>query len=158
MSSLLLLNLFLAFAWCAAFGTFTLLSLLIGFVVGSAALWFTRPLYGDTGYFLHGGRMVRLGVFFVYELVVSSLRVVWDVLTPEVRSRPGILAVPIEAETDMEIMLLANLISLTPGTLSLDVSTDRKVLYVHAMFIDDPATSVAEVKEGMERRLLEVMR
>ena len=158
MSPLLLLNLFLAFAWCAAFGTFTLSNLLIGFAAGSAALWFTKPLYGDTDYFLRGNRLVRLAVFFVYELVVSSLRVVWDVLTPPVRSRPGIVAVPIDAETDTEIMLLANLISLTPGTLSLDVSPDRRTLYVHAMFIDDPQSTTEEIKQGMERRLMEVMR
>ena len=158
MSPLLLLNIFLAFAWCAAFGSFTLSNLLIGFIVGSAALWFTRPLYGETDYFQRGTRTVQLGVFFIYELIVSSLRVVWDVLTPAVRSRPGIVAVPMDAKTDMEIMLLANLISLTPGTLSLDVSPDRRVLYVHAMFIDDPRSTTDEIKQGMERRLMEVMR
>lgn len=65
---------------------------------------------------------------------------------------------PIEAKTDLEITLLANLITLTPGTLTLDVAPDRKSLYVHAMFVDDPEQIRAEIKNGMERRLLEVMR
>ena len=54
--------------------------------------------------------------------------------------------------------MLANLITLTPGTLTLDVAPDRKSLYVHAMFVDDPEQIRAEIKNGMERRLLEVMR
>jgi len=79
-------------------------------------------------------------------------------VTPQNKSKPGILAMPLEVESDIEIMLLANLISLTPGTLSLDVSEDRRHLYVHAMFVDDEAALVAELKTGMERRVLEAMR
>jgi multicomponent Na+:H+ antiporter subunit E len=64
----------------------------------------------------------------------------------------------LEAKTSLEITLLANLISLTPGTLSLDVSDDRKVLYVHAMYIDDKASFVNSIKNGFEKRLLAIMR
>ena len=74
------------------------------------------------------------------------------------RSRPGIIAVPIEARTDLEITTLANLVSLTPGTLSLDVSGDRRTLYVHAMFVDDPESIHRDIKNGMERRVLEALR
>ena len=66
-----------------------------------------------------------------------------DVIPPRARPRlsaavqiAGVIAIPLEARTDAEIVLLANLITLTPGTLSLDISADRKVLYVHAMYID----------------------
>ena len=55
-------------------------------------------------------------------------------------------------------MLLANLVSLTPGTLSLEVSEDRRVLYIHAMFVDDRDALRRQIKDGFERRLLEVMR
>jgi multicomponent Na+:H+ antiporter subunit E len=72
--------------------------------------------------------------------------------------KPGIVEVPLEAKTSLEITLLANLISLTPGTLSLDVSDDRKVLYVHAMYIDDKASFVKSIKNGFEKRLLAIMR
>jgi multicomponent Na+:H+ antiporter subunit E len=72
---------------------------------------------------------------------------------------PGVIAVPLDARTDAEITLLANLITLTPGTLSIDVSADRKVLYIHTMDLgDDPVRFRREIKEGFERRLLEVMR
>jgi multicomponent Na+:H+ antiporter subunit E len=58
----------------------------------------------------------------------------------------------------LEIALMANMITLTPGTMSLGVSRDRKFLYVHSMFIDDPETLKREIKEGIESPLLEVMR
>lgn len=158
MSALFLINLLLAIAWCAAFGTFTLANLIIGFVVGSAVLWVTKPLYGDTRYFRHGWRLARLALVFLGELLVSSARVAWDVVTPRNRARPGIVAVPIEARGDLEITLLANLISLTPGTLALDISPDGRTLYVHAMFVDSREAVIDSIKSGMEKSLMEVMR
>jgi multicomponent Na+:H+ antiporter subunit E len=68
------------------------------------------------------------------------------------------VAIPLDVETDVEITLLANLITLTPGTLSMDISDDRKVLYVHAMYVDDPEALRAEIKNGFERRVLEMLR
>ena len=65
---------------------------------------------------------------------------------------------PLDARTDAEIMLVANLISLTPGTLSLDLSEDRKLLYIHVMFLDDIEQTRRQIKEGLEKRVLEVMR
>lgn len=155
--NLLLLNVLLAAGWSALWGSFSLLTLAIGFVVGYAALWIARPLFGETGYFERVWRVSSLAVFFVYELIVSSLRVVWDVFTPRHYSRPGIIAVPLDAKTDEQVLLVANLVSLTPGTLSLDVSDDRKTLYVHAMFVGDPKTVRRDIKEGMERKVLEAM-
>jgi len=94
---------------------------------------------------------------FVYELFVSSFRVAWDVVTPRHRARPGILAVPLDAREGGEITLLANFISLTPGSLSLDVSADRSVLFVHMMFIDDPETERAAIR-ALEQRVLKIWR
>ena len=71
---------------------------------------------------------------------------------------PAIVAIPLTAETDAEIAFLANLISLTPGTLSLDVSTDRQVLYIHAIDVKDIEKLRTDIKSGLEARLLEVMR
>ncbi|MCU0671145.1 MAG: Na+/H+ antiporter subunit E [Myxococcota bacterium] len=79
-------------------------------------------------------------------------------LTPTHHSRPGVIGVPLEAETPLEITTVANLITLTPGTLTLDVSDDRRTLWVHAMFIDDADALRRALKEGMERRVLEVYR
>ena len=156
--NLLVLNAVLALGWAALMGSFTLLSLIIGFTIGYLALWVVRPMFGTTTYFERVWRVLRLAVLFIYELFVSSLRVVWDIVTPTHLSRPGIIAMPLDATGDGEILLVANLISLTPGTLSLDISPDRKTLYVHAMFVEDPDDIRRELKSGMERWVREAVK
>ncbi len=94
---------------------------------------------------------------FVYELFISSFRVAWDVVTPRHRARPGILAVPLEACEPGEIAILANFISLTPGSLSLDVAADRSALFVHLMFVNN-AEAERDAIKTLERRVLKVWR
>lgn len=156
--NLFLLNIFLAIGFSAVLGQFNLTGFAAGFVVGYLALWLTKPLYDSTRYFRRLNGALRLIGFFVKELVVSNFRVMWDVITPRHISRPGIIGIPLDAKTDVEITLLANLISLTPGTLSIDVSDDKALLYVHVMFLDDVEETRRSIKGGLEKRLLEVMR
>jgi multicomponent Na+:H+ antiporter subunit E len=156
--TLFMLNLALAIVWQIVTGAFSLGGLVAGFCVGYVVLWIARPMFGGSSYFGRLWRIVGFFFYFLKELIVSSLRVAYDVVTPPIHARPGVIEVPIKAKTDLEITLLANLITLTPGTLTLDVAPDRKSLYVHAMFAGDPEKVRAEIKDGMERRLLEVMR
>ncbi len=156
--NLLFLNIFIALGYIGIQGQFSLTGFLIGFVLGYLALWITQPLYGRPRYFQRVPKAAHLVGFFLVELLHSNLQVFWDVITPGHISRPGIVGVPLTAETDMEILLLANLISLTPGTLSIDLSMDRRTLFVHVMFLDDPELFRAGIKQGLERRVLEVMR
>lgn len=156
--TLFFMNILLAAGFMVALESFTLSTLTTGFLVGYAALWFTQPLYADTRYFKRVPNVIRLGVFFIKALFVSNLRVLWDVITPGHISRPGIIRLSLDARTDLEIMLVANLISLTPGTLSIDLSRDRRILYVHVMFLDDIDRVKRELKDGLECRILEVLR
>ncbi|MGB0497111.1 MAG: Na+/H+ antiporter subunit E [Rubricella sp.] len=104
-------------------------------------------------------KLLNLIVYFLWDLVTSSFQVAWDVVTPRLRAQPKLLLLPMDAKTDGEITLTANLISLTPGTLSLDVSEDRQQLLVHAMFAaKDPDATKRDLKDGIERRVLEVTR
>jgi multicomponent Na+:H+ antiporter subunit E len=156
--NLFLINVLLAVGFMIALESFTLQTLVAGLVVGYGALWLTRPLYGDMRYFQRIPTLIGLIVFFIKALFVSNLRVLWDVVTPSHISRPGIIRLPLDARTDLEIMAVANLISLTPGTLSIDLSDDRHYLYVHVMFLDDVDVVRRELKDGLERRVLEVLR
>ncbi len=156
--NLFFINTFIALGYIGVQGQFSLSGFLIGFALGYLALWLTGPLYGRSRYFQRVPKTIRLAGFFLVELLLSTLRVFWDVVTPGHISRPGIVGVPLNAESDMEILLVANLISLTPGTLSIDLSEDRRILYVHVMFLDDPDRFRQGIKDGVERRVLEVMR
>lgn len=151
-------NCVLALVWGALFADFSPANLALGFAAGYAGLWFAWR-GGERGrYFRKVPRLLRFLAFYLKELVVANARVAHDVLTPRHRSRPAILALPLEASTDTEIMILANLITLTPGSLALDVSDDRRTLFVHAMFVKDAEAYRRSIKEGLERRLLEVLR
>lgn len=152
-----LLNLLLAVVWASLWGSLTLFQLVVGFHVGFVILWIAQPLLGaPSGYYLRAYRVVRLVLYFLYDLCISSIRVAYDVLTPTDYSNPAILEMPLDVKSDIEILLVTNLISLTPGTLSLDVTPDRKTLIVHAMFADDPDAVIASLKSGMERMVKEV--
>ena len=151
------LNLLFAGGWCALLGTFDLGTFVLGFLLAFAALSLSSPMFGQTAYFKRVLFAARLGAYFHYELSVSSLQVAWDVITPGHRSRPGIVAVPLDLEEPIQITVLANLISLTPGTLSLDVSPDGKTLYVHEMFLDDADETRRGIKTGFERLVREAM-
>ncbi len=152
------LNIALAVAWAALTGNVTLAGLAVGFGIGSAALYLTKSLFpGCDRYFRRAWLWGKLIVMFLYELIISSIQVVWDVLTPTHKARPGIISMPLDAMTEMEVLLVTNLITLTPGTLSLDVTEDCNTLYIHAMFADDPDAIRKQLKDGMERWVLEAM-
>jgi multicomponent Na+:H+ antiporter subunit E len=155
--SLLFLNLLFAGVFSILLGSYSIGVFLSGFALGYAALWLSKPLYRDTRYFKKLPKTINLVAYFLKELVISNLRVLWDVITPTHINRPGIIGVPLTAQTDLEIFIVTNLISLTPGTLSVDLSEDRKTLFVHVMFLDDVETAREEIKNGLERRILEVM-
>ena len=156
--TLFLLNLLLSLAWIALTGQFTPINLIIGFALGYILLWIMQRSGEPSNYFLKGRQVVHFILFFAWEVIVANVRVAYDVLTPRHRMTPGIIAIPLDVKTDREITILANLITLTPGTLSLDVSTDRRVLYIHAMYIQDVDRFKESIKKELETRLLEVLR
>ncbi len=156
--NLFVLNILLSLAWLGLTGQFTPINLFIGFLLGYIILWMAQRSERSVVYFHKGPQVIRFLLFFLWEVLLSNLRVAYEVLTPGHNMRPGIVAIPLNARTELEITAFANLITLTPGTLSLEVSSDRSMLYVHAMYIDDVDSFKTNLKEGLEKRLLEVMR
>ncbi|MEM1375295.1 MAG: Na+/H+ antiporter subunit E [Pseudomonadota bacterium] len=151
-------NMMLAAAWAILFGGFTWLTMLSGFVVGYFTLWLLQPLTGtQSSYFKKVWYWIKLIVMFHYELIMSSIQVLWDIITPTHRANPAFIEVPLDVKTDAGIFLVTNLITLTPGTLSIDVSPDRKTLTIHAMFADDPEAVCHELKSGMEKWVIDAV-
>jgi multicomponent Na+:H+ antiporter subunit E len=154
----LLGNIAMALLWAALTGKLTPMNLAVGFVLGALVLSFVQRRNGSPRYLVKLRQSAGLVLFFLWELLLSNLRVAYDVVTRRHHMRPGIVAVPLDAKTDAEITLLANLLTLTPGTLSLDVSADQRFLYVHSMYIHDVEATRRHIKDGFERRVLEVLR
>lgn len=152
----LLLNVLLAIAWAALTGELTPANIAGGFVLGYIILYMSRRALGSTRYVTKVPVAIRFVAYFAGELFLANLRVAYEVLTPNFNMRPAIVAVPLDIRSEMEITLLASLITLTPGTLSLDVSSDRRVLYVHSMFVSDIEAFRREIKDGFEQRVKEL--
>jgi multicomponent Na+:H+ antiporter subunit E len=94
--------------------------------------------------------------FFLWELVMANIRLAYDTLRPTRELRPGVVTVPLDVTTDWQITILSNLITLTPGSLSLDVSQDRRTIYVHAMDASNLEATRRQIKQGFERRVKEL--
>mgnify|MGYP001244594134 FL=1 len=152
----LLLNLMLGLAWLVLTTQWTPLNFLIGLLIGFLTLGLVQRAAGRATYLRKVQQISALTGYFLWELVVANLRVAYDVLAPVQSMRPAVVAVPLDLRGEAQISLLANLISLTPGTLSLDVSPDRRTLYVHTMHLSSREEFVAEIKNGFERYVREV--
>ena len=151
-------NIFLSFVWLACWGVMTPSQFLIGFIIGFVIIWFSEKfgLIKNSNYttrFLVG---INLFFFFLFELWKSNIRVAKDMLRIKPQIMPAIVAVPVSLKTDWAITLMANLISLTPGTLSLDITRDKSTIFIHTMYLDgnDKVGFVECLKKGFEKRLL----
>jgi multicomponent Na+:H+ antiporter subunit E len=151
-------NIMLALAWVALSGNFSAMNFLAGFFFGYLALMvLQRQVLVLKGYSKRIPRVVAFLVFFIKELVKANVRVAYDVATPVWYMKPGVIAFQLKAHTDVEIMFVSSVISLTPGTLSLDVSDDRQVLFIHAMFLQDEEQLRQDLRE-LEHRILKILR
>lgn len=156
----LLWNVLLAFFWTSISGEFHLGNLFFGLLIGYFVLFIARRTLGIEWYFAKTKAFFSLIRVLFFELIHSSLKIAYDILTAKHIMRPGIIKVPLDAESPLEITLFSNLISLTPGTLSIYISEESRELYVHVMYL--PATSEADVcrklKQKYESLILELLR
>lgn len=153
-----LLNIFLALVWTFLQGELQGSNFAVGMVLGYLVIAISQQVLGTSAYVRKVGQVVRFILFALWEIFTASLALAWLIVQPRVQLRPAIVAIPLDAETDLEIASVASLLTLSPGTLSLDVSTDRRTLYVHTIDLDDADMFRREIKRGLERRVLEVMR
>ena len=153
-----LMNLLLSFIWVALTGSMYYSNFLFGFLLGFFILWVMNRNETDQRYFYRVPKTIGFIFFFLYEMIVANVQVAYDVITPIYFFKPGIIRYPLQANTDLEINLLSTMISMTPGTLILDISEDKKSLFIHVMYLKDKETFIAQIKNGFEKKLLEILR
>lgn len=95
--------------------------------------------------------IIKLCFIFIKELYLANVSVMKSVLSPKLNIRPGIFAFKTELTKDWEITMLSLLITLTPGTLVMDISDDRTILYIHAMDIEDAEKAIFDIRESFEK-------
>lgn len=153
--SLYAISILMAVIWATVSGSFTLLNVLFGFILSILTLYLLRERFVGSDYTSRSRRILSLVMLFLVELAKSAWRVATLVLRPKMDLKPGIFAYPLTVKSDWEISLLANLITLTPGTLSVDVSEDRQTLYVHALDCSDIEAARRDIAEGFEKKIME---
>lgn len=154
----IVINLIIAVMWMFLSESYTAPSFITGYLLGIFLLLLLNRFIPDTFYLRRVFKIAGLIWLFIKELISSNFEIVKLVYKKNPEFEPGIFALPIELTTNWEITLLANLISLTPGTLSVAVSHDNTHLYIHAMNIDDIGETVSSIKNSFEKAIMGVTR
>lgn len=128
-------------------------------VLTFALLWLTSIAY-NRSYFKKLPKLMDLFLYFMKEWVMSILKVAQEILTKKIYMNPAVIAVPLKELTDFELTFLVNTIILTPSTLSVDVSDDRRTVYVHTFFVPEggKAEFIRDIEDGFQDKLLAVTR
>jgi multicomponent Na+:H+ antiporter subunit E len=154
----LILNLLIGVIWMFLSESYSFASFVVGFVIGAALLFLLNRFIPDSYYFKQVKAIFYLIFLFIKELIMANIEVLKWVYKPKLDFQPGIIALPIDVKKNWEITLLANLITLTPGTLSVDVSRDQQYIYIHAIDLPDVNETIVGIKDTFEKAIREVTR
>lgn len=154
----ILINLAITFVWMFLYSSWDLPTFIIGYLVGIILLFVLRRFFDEPLYFNKLYRFFILSLILLRELILSNIDVVKHVFRPKLSIRPGIFALETDLSSDWEVTLLANLITLTPGTVTVDVSPDQRTLYIHTIDVDDVDEAVSSIKDSFEKAIMEVSR
>lgn len=152
----ILVNIIIAVTWTFLQNSFTITNFLFGYMIGIIILFIIRRFLMFDLYLVRVWAIVKLIMLFIMELVKANIDVVKIVLHPKLNNQSGIIALETRLETDIEITLLAALISLTPGTVSMDFSEDNKTIYIHSIDVPHKDEMIEQIQNSFERAIMEV--
>ncbi|MBH0237105.1 Na+/H+ antiporter subunit E [Methylobrevis albus] len=158
MNGLRLANLVFMLLWATITESFSPANLVLGFLLSVLVLYVVREPVGQIGYLRRTRLIFGLIGMFLRELMLSAIKVAKVLMRRDMRLNPGFFAYPLTVDRDFEITLLANLITLTPGTMSVDVSDDRKTIFIHAIDVPDVDAAIADIRNSFEAKILETFR
>lgn len=101
-------------------------------------------------------KILSFFIFYVKEVILANFKMAYLILSRTPNLKPAIIAIPLETQSEVQIALLANLITMTPGSFSVDVSHDRTVLYVHVLDNSDPESVKQSIQKGLQQKVKEL--
>ncbi|PKG23635.1 Na+/H+ antiporter subunit E [Niallia nealsonii] len=152
----LLLNVFLAFVWMFLKGSTEADTFIIGYIIGLLLIFLTRRFFTGRFYLYRIVSILKLLFIFIKELILANYAVFKSIIRPNAKLTPGIFAMKTVLTADWQITILSNLITLTPGTLVVDISEDNSTLYIHAMDISNKEATIEAIQNSFEKAILEV--
>ncbi|MDW3223887.1 MAG: Na+/H+ antiporter subunit E [Paracoccaceae bacterium] len=152
-----LITLLLAVVWTILQNDISAGMVVFGLILGIIIPWGTSVWWPDTPQGFHMGRMITYSIMVIWDIMVANVQVAWIVLTrPNSKLRPAWIVIPLDLREPEAITVLAGTITLTPGTVSADLSDEGHSLLVHVLDTDDPDAVRDEIKQRYERRLKEI--
>ncbi|MFD1927558.1 Na+/H+ antiporter subunit E [Sporosarcina siberiensis] len=152
----ILLNFFIALVWMFMSSSLNAATFVIGYIIGFVLIFMMRRFFKNKLYTVRLWAAFKLTLIFFRELTLSNISVLLLVIKPKLNIKPMIFAMPTELEHDWEITLLSSLITLTPGTIVINVSDDQNTLYIHAIHVDDVDEAIDSIKNSFEKAIKEV--
>jgi multicomponent Na+:H+ antiporter subunit E len=153
-----LINLFIAALWMFLQDEWSILAFFSGYLVGLFVLFMLRRFFPSSFYLITFIAILKLILVFIQELITSSILVIRHIVRPKINITPGIFALKINVEGDLEVTLLALLMNLTPGSVVVEVSPDSKVFYIHAMDIPESSDAAVKSSKIFEKAIKDVTR
>ena len=142
--------------WLLLTNSFTLGNILLAVFLAWGIAFLISGLQSDTAKVKKPLKAFKYVLVLLGDIFVSNLVVAKQVLGPMHQLQPGFIAIPLDLKESLPITLLASTISLTPGTVSTEISTDLKTLYVHALHVTDEQALILSIKQRYEAPLKEI--
>ncbi len=160
MPAQLLLNLFIAFLWMTLMDEDELrfTTFFTGFLVGIGIIFFMHRFLGTQFYLRRLYSTIKLIFIFISELTQSSIIVLKQILSPRLKIKPGIFKYETVLKSDVEVTMLSLLLTLTPGSVVMEVSPEGNVLYIHAMDVEQSKDALLSQLGNFEKAIMEVTR
>lgn len=155
-----LINIMIAFLWTLLMDedAFHISTFIAGYLTGIGILFLMHRFFGTKFYMIRVYSAIKLLLIFIWELAQSSLLIMKQILSPRLNIRPGIFTYEHSMEGDYELTTLALLLTLTPGSVVMEVSPDGKTFYIHAMDVEESRDSVLKSIKAFEKAIMEVTR
>ncbi|SFR39322.1 Na+/H+ antiporter subunit E [Litoreibacter janthinus] len=152
-----LLTLILTIVWMLLQNEISAGMIVFGFMLGVIIPWGTSIWWPDTPKGFRAGKMISYSTIVIWDIIVANIQVAWIVISvPTAKLKPAWIVVPLKLRKPEAITMLAGTITLTPGTVSADLSDEGHSLLVHVLHTDDPDGVRDEIKTRYEARLLEI--
>ncbi|WP_339253393.1 Na+/H+ antiporter subunit E [Sporosarcina sp. FSL W8-0480] len=160
MPAQLLLNLFIAFLWMTLMDEDELkfTTFFAGFLVGIGIIFFMHRFFGTQFYLRRLVKTIKLLFIFISELTQSSIVVLGQILSPKLKIKPGIFKYETVLKSDVEVTMLSLLLTLTPGSVVMEVSPEGNTLYIHAMDVEESKAGLIKQLKNFEKAIMEVTR
>ncbi|NLI69146.1 MAG: Na+/H+ antiporter subunit E [Bacilli bacterium] len=158
MAAQFLLNIFIAILWVLLKDedVVTFQTLLTGFIIGSFIIWLMRRFFGRSFYLQRAISIIKLLLIFLEEMFYSSIVVIKHILSPKLDLKPGIFSYKTPLKKDWEVTVLSILLTLTPGSVVMEVNETGDVIYIHAMDLTRYKDDLKRSLKRFEKAIMEV--